>query len=57
MSFLVIRVWPFGQINFKRVENSLFSERYGHVPTFVFAGIRVTWRKRVRWHPPRSLRR
>jgi hypothetical protein len=45
MSFLVIPVWPFGQVNLKRVEDSLFSERYGKVPTFVLAGIRVTWRR------------
>jgi hypothetical protein len=34
-----------GQINIKRVENTLFSERYGHVPTFSIFGWRVTWRK------------
>lgn len=34
-----------GQINIKRADKTLFSERYGLVPTFVVLGWRVTWRK------------
>jgi len=44
LSFLIIPIWPFGQINVKCVENSLFSERDGAIPTFVVLGIRFTWR-------------
>ncbi len=45
MSFLRIPIWPWGQVNVKWVENSLFSERYGQTPSMVLFGIRVTWRK------------
>lgn len=34
-----------GQINIKRAGNTLFSERYGLVPTIVICGWRFTWRK------------
>jgi len=44
MSFLVIPVRPFGQINVKLNRNSMFSERYGLVPTISIFGIRFTWR-------------
>lgn len=44
LSFLIIPIWPFGQINIKRVENSLFSERNGGCPTCVIFGIRFSWR-------------
>lgn len=44
-SFLVITVWPWGQINVKWVEDSLFSERYGQVPTIAMFGVRLTWRR------------
>lgn len=48
MSFLIIPIWRFGQINVKFAENSMFSERHGSVPTCVLFGIRLTWRKRGR---------
>lgn len=34
-----------GQINIKNSKGTLFSERYGKVPTFVIFGIRFTWRR------------
>lgn len=46
MSFLVIPIPLFGQINIKLAKDSLFSERHGYVPTFVLCGIRFTWRKK-----------
>jgi len=44
MSFLRV---PFfvGQINIKWREATLFSERYGHVPTIAIGPLRFTWRK------------
>lgn len=45
MSFLIVPIWPWGQINIKRIGNSLFSERNGCVPTLAFWGLRFTWRK------------
>jgi hypothetical protein len=45
LSFLIVPVWPWGQLNFKRVENSLFSERYGQTPSVVVFGVRITWRR------------
>ena len=44
MSFLVIPLRPYGQINVKLNRNSLFSERYSRVPTVSIFGIRFTWR-------------
>lgn len=43
-SFLII---PFfvGQINVKLKKNTLFSERYGQVPTITIGPLRFTWRK------------
>lgn len=53
MSFLIIPIWRLGQINVKFAKDSLFSERYGMVPTFAVLGIRFTWRRAVRAsHPP-----
>jgi hypothetical protein len=49
LSFLIIPIWPWGQVNLKLASDSLFSERYGKVPTFVWFGIRFTWR---RWKSP-----
>lgn len=51
MSFLVIPIWPWGQINVKWARDSLFSERNGKVPTVVVFGIRLTWR---RWTASRT---
>lgn len=34
-----------GQINIKLADRSLYSERYGLVPSFCFFGIRFTWRR------------
>jgi len=34
-----------GQVNMKPVRDTLFSERYGLVPTFSICGVRLTWRK------------
>lgn len=45
MSWLVIRLW-WGQLNFKWVEDSLFSERNGRVPSVAVGPIRITWRER-----------
>lgn len=45
MSFLIIPIWPWGQVNVKKASNSLFSERYKKVPTIVLFGVRFTWRK------------
>ena len=42
--FFRIKVPFFGQINFKPVADTWFSERYGHVPTMVLFGVRITWR-------------
>lgn len=44
MSFLIIPIFRLGQVNVKFAKHSLFSERYGKVPTIVVFGIRFTWR-------------
>jgi hypothetical protein len=46
MSWLIIPVPLFGQINLKWSRDSLFSERNGFVPTFSIFGVRVTWRSK-----------
>lgn len=43
--FFRVIVWPWGQVNFKPVADSLFSERYCKVPTCVLFGVRITWRR------------
>lgn len=45
LSFLIVPVWPWGQINIKWNRNSLFSERNGGAPTIVVLNIRFTWRR------------
>lgn len=45
LSFLVIPIWPWGQVNVKWDKSTMFSERYGYVPTFCIFGIRFTWRR------------
>lgn len=39
-----------GQINIKHKSNTLFSERYSLVPTFVVGPLRFTWRRRRSLH-------
>jgi hypothetical protein len=46
MSFLVIPFGRWGQVNVKLARDSLFSERYGKVPTFSVFGVRFTWRRK-----------
>jgi hypothetical protein len=48
LSFFVVPIYPLGQVNVKFDRNSLFSERYGKVPTFSLLGIRFTWRRWAR---------
>ena len=48
MSFVVIPIWPLGQVNVKWASDDLFSERNGPVPSIKLFGIRLTWR---RWRP------
>ena len=43
MSFLSIPLF-WGRLNLKWASDSLFSERYGYVPTIQIGPFRVTWR-------------
>lgn len=42
--FIRLRLW-FGQLNIKHRDQTLYSERYGKVPTMVIGPVRLTWRK------------
>jgi hypothetical protein len=41
---LSLPLW-WGRLIVKRRSDTLFSERYGHVPTITLGPVRVTWRK------------
>lgn len=43
-SFLIIPLF-WGQINFKRTKDEVFSERYGYTKTLRVMGISITWRR------------
>jgi hypothetical protein len=47
MRFLIIPIGRWGHVNVKFAKDSLFSERYGKIPTFAIFGIRFTWRRKI----------